>query len=313
MKFSNNICNMLGIEFPIIQAAMNWITDAKMVAAVSNAGGMGVLGPNAGQREAIDNPNEVAEKMRDEIRKIKKLTDNMFGVNLILPNEGSEDKDLFSQSILKVLFEERVKCIVTVGQVNSKIFEEIKKHGCILIHRELNPTPTAAKKAEEAGADIFIATGYDEGGVIPNRPIGTFSIIPTIVDAVNIPVLATGGINDIRGVRAAFALGAQGVYVGTRFIVSKECPASTITKQEIIQSTGADMLSLLPYRSIANKAARKFWKSDQKINEKGGIRIGMLEGKMEEGIVTVNTAIDLIKEVKSCDEIVKELMADYIT
>lgn len=175
MENNNRICNILGIKYPIVQAAMSWITDAKMIAAVSNAGGMGVLGPNAGQKVVVHDPIETGERMRDEIQKIKALTDNPFAVNIILPNEGLEHKDLYSQSILKVAFEEDVKYFVSVGQVNKKIFKEIKDHGCILIHRELNPTPEAAKMAEEAGADIIIATGYDEGGVIPQRPIGTFS------------------------------------------------------------------------------------------------------------------------------------------
>ena len=323
MENNNRICNILGIKYPIVQAAMNWITDANMVASVSNAGGMGVLGPNAGEKVVLSDPIEVGERMRDEIRKVKALTNNPFAVNLILPNEGDEDKDLYSQSTLKVSFEECVKHFVSVGQVNRKIFKEIKEHGCILIHRELNPTPEAAKMAEEAGADIIIATGYDEGGVIPQRPIGTFSIVPTIVDTVNIPVMATGGINDIRGVRAAFALGAEGVYVGTRFIVSEECPVSDVTKQEIIRSKGAELILVSSFqRSIPNKAAREFAdlyrngipsnKVDKKISEKGGLRSGMLEGKMDEGIISVNTAIDLITEVKRCEDIVKELMADFI-
>lgn len=126
------------------------------------------------------------------------------------------------------------------------------------------------------------------------------------MDAVSIPVLATGGINDIRGVRAAFALGAEGVYIGSRFIVSEECPASDLTKQEIIRSKGTDLLPLKLYRSIPNKAAREFWDLykngmsvdalDREISERGGLRPGMLEGNMNEGIISVNTAIDLIKK-----------------
>lgn len=323
MENNNRICNILGIKYPIVQAAMSWITDAKMIAAVSNAGGMGVLGPNAGQKVVVHDPIETGERMRDEIQKIKALTDNPFAVNIILPNEGLEHKDLYSQSILKVAFEEDVKYFVSVGQVNKKIFKEIKDHGCILIHRELNPTPEAAKMAEEAGADIIIATGYDEGGVIPQRPIGTFSIVPTIVDTVNIPVMATGGINDIRGVRAAFALGAEGVYVGTRFIVSEECPASDATKQDIISSKATDLISVSPaQRSTPHKSARELEimykngesseKIDKKISQLGGIRAGMLDGKLDEGIVSVNTAIDIITKIKSCEDIVKELMADFI-
>jgi enoyl-[acyl-carrier protein] reductase II len=184
-------------------------------------------------------------------------------------------------------------------------------------------TPEAAKMAEDAGADIIIVTGYDEGGWIPQNQIGTFSIVPTIVDAVDIPVMATGGINDIRGVRAAFALGAEGVYVGTRFIVSEEYPSSDITKQDIIRSKAKDLIFVSSkQRSTPHKAAREFENMyrngvpsdevDEKINQNGGLRPGMLEGKLDEGIVSVNTAIDVISEVKSCEDIVKELMADFI-
>lgn len=323
MESVNKVCSILDIRYPLIQAAMNWITDASMVAAVSNAGGMGTLGPNAGVREPSSDPIEVAERTRREIKKIKELTDKTFGVNLILPNEGQEGADAFSQAILRVLFEEKVPCIVTIGQVNSPLFNEIKNHDCILIHREYNPTPKAAKAAEAAGVDMVIATGYDEGGVFPHHPVGTFSIVPVIADAVSIPVLATGGINDIRGVRAAMTLGAQGVYVGTRFIVSNECPASDATKQEIIRSKAADMITLTSYRSTPDKAAQRLLHLldtgtsrevvDEQIRKGGGLRPGMLEGNLHEGIVSVNTAIDLITEVKSCETIVKELMDDYIT
>ncbi|NHC43497.1 2-nitropropane dioxygenase [Bacillus sp. MM2020_1] len=323
MKNNNRVCEILGIKYPIVQAAMNWITDANMVAAVSNAGGMGVLGHNAGPKMVGSKRINTEERIRNELLKIKSLTDKPFAVNIILPEEGMNDNSFYVRTTLDKAFEEEVRYFVSVGKVNRKVFKEIKDRGGILIHRELNPTPEAAKKAEEAGADIIIATGYDEGGVIPQRSIGTFSIVPTIVDAVDIPVMATGGINDIRGVRAAFALGAEGVYVGTRFIVSEECPASYVTKQEIIRSKGADILLVSStQRSIPNKAAQEFGnlyrngmpsdEVDKRISESGGVRFGMLEGKMDEGIVSVNTAIDLITEVKSCEAIVKELMADFI-
>lgn len=323
MKENNRICNILGIEYPIIQGAMSWITDAKMVAAVSNAGGMGVLGPNAGQKDVETDPVKTAERMREEIQKIRILTDKPFAVNIILPAEGKEDEDPYSKAILKTAFEEKVKCFVSVGEVNRNIFKQIKDQGAILVHRELNPTSTSAKIAESAGADIIIATGYDEGGVIPQRQVGTFSIVPVISDAVNIPVIAAGGINDIRGVRAAFSLGAEGVYVGTRFIVSEECPASDMTKKDIIASRGTDLILVSStQRSTPRKSAIEFEKMfnsglssnevNGKISKNGGIRAGMLEGKIDTGIVSVNTAIDLITSVKKCEDIVKELMADFI-
>ncbi|HWJ78385.1 MAG TPA: nitronate monooxygenase [Niallia sp.] len=131
-----------------------------------------------------------------------------------------------------------MRLIVKIKLVKPKI----KDNNAMLIHRELTPTPDAARMAEKAGADIIIATGYDEGGWIPQNQIGTFSIVPTIFDSVEILVIPTCGINDIRGVRASFALGAEGVYVGTRFIVSEECPASDKTKEEIISTKAKDLV-----------------------------------------------------------------------
>lgn len=323
MKNNNKLCNVLKIKYPIVQAALSWITDANMVAAVSNAGGMGVLGPNAGAK--FDGTRKIGteERLRNELRKIKSLTDKPFALNIILPWNENEDIDAYSKITLDVAFEEGVKNFLTVGKVNRKFFNYIKEHNGIIIHRELTPTPEGAKKAEQEGADVIIATGYDEGGWIPQNKIGTFSIVPLIVDAVNIPVMAAGGINDIRGVRAAFALGADGVYIGTRFITSIECPAANATKEDIINSKAEDLIFVSDtQRSIPHKLAVEFKKmyesgvsSDEintKINDIGGLRPSMLEGQLDNGVISVNTAIDIITEIRSCEEIVKELMADFI-
>ena len=323
MERDNRICNLLGIKYPIVQAAMNWITDANMVAAVSKAGGMGVLGPNAGAKFEGSKRITTEARHRNEFRKIKELTNEPFAVNIFLPEDGMEEMERYAQTIINVAFEEGVKFFLTVGQVNKRLMRQIKEHNGILIHRELTPTPETAKKAENEGADIIIATGYDEGGWLPQNKIGTFSIVPTIVDTVHIPVMAAGGINDIRGVRAAFALGAEGVYVGTRFIVSDECPASGTAKQDIIHSKAKDLVFVSStQRSTPHKFAQELEsmykngmsseKLDEKINQIDGLRPGMLEGKLDDGIVSVNTAIDLIDGVNSCESIVNELMADFI-
>ncbi|GAK42209.1 2-nitropropane dioxygenase NPD [Paenibacillus sp. TCA20] len=321
MNNYNRVTNILGIKYPIVQAAMSWITDAKMVAAVSNAGGLGILGPHAGYNTApTGGTTEVRERLRKEIRKTKSLTDKPFGVNLYMPKVGWEK---YARATFEVALEEGVKYFVSVGEVNKEMIEEIKQREGILLLRELTPTVEGAKLAEDYGADIIIATGYDEGGWIPQNKIGTFSIVPTIADAVTIPVMATGGINDIRGVRASFALGAEGVYVGTRFIVSGECPAADSAKQDIINSKGSDLLLVSNMqRSTPHRFARELGENfksaedstinEQKISEIGGLLPGMLLGDLDKGINSVNTAIDLIKEVKSCKEIIHELMADFI-
>ncbi|WP_411345397.1 NAD(P)H-dependent flavin oxidoreductase [Paenibacillus sp. WLX1005] len=316
MTNENRITSILGIQYPIVQAAMSWITDAAMVAAVSNAGGMGVLGPNAGAKFDGEQRISSEERLRREIRKIKTITDKPFAMNVLFPEEGDETSEQYALHTLNVALEEGVRHFLAVGTVNTKLFKKVKHHQAILIFRELTPTPKGAQAAEVAGADILIATGYDEGGWIPQNQIGTFSIIPTIADAVDIPVMATGGINDIRGVRAAFALGAEGVYIGTRFIVSKECPAADIVKQDIVSSTANNLVFVSPLqRSIAHKLSLELASMHENGTapaEEMSLKPGMLEGKLDEGIISVNTAIDVIKEIKTCGEIVQELMADFI-
>lgn len=325
---ANRVCDILNIKYPIVQGPMSWLTDAKMVSAISNAGGLGVIAPNSGQKVVTNDPLETAERIRDVIKETKALTDKPFAVNVTMMPEGMEQYDPFTAPILDVVYEEGVKILVVIGMgaFNAKMVKKLKEKGITIIFRQLDPSVDTAKLAEEAGVDIIVATGFDEGGGIPSRAVGTFSIVPAIADAVSIPVLAAGGINDVRGVRAAFALGAEGVFVGTRFIASEECPASEACKQDIVKYRGEDLVIFrgVPafWRSTPHKTALELEKmyhegvSPDEINKKmgalGGLRAGMLNGNLDEGINCVNTAIDLIKEVKSCEDIIKDLMADFI-
>lgn len=314
-----SVTEILGIKYPLIQAPMSWITDAKLVSSVSNSGGLGVLGPNAGQTTLTSDPIETSERMRSEIRKTKKLTKKPFGINIILGGENKDNNNPFLETLLKISFEENIKYFVTVGETNKKVFDLIKGNGGTIIHRPLTPTVARMKNAESLGVDILVATGFDEGGVIPERSLGTFTAIPVMVDAVNIPVLAAGGINDVRGVNAAFAFGAQGVYIGTAFITTKESPASEETKLKIINSTYDDMLSVSPtQRSIKTKKALKFnsyyedpsyeYNLDEQIRISGGARPSMLEGKIDEGIISVNTGIDLLSEITDVKSLIEQFM-----
>ncbi|EBA3919090.1 hypothetical protein EE88_11830 [Salmonella enterica] len=200
MKY-NRICQILGIEKPVIQGPLSWLTDARLVAAVSNAGGLGVLGPNAGltAETAVSTPEETAEKMREEIRKTKKLTEKPFGVNLI----PTPENDIWTPPILQVIKEEGVKAVVYTGYgegaIITSLFNELKASGIAIIYRDINPTPENTRLAEKAGADIIVATGFDEGGTLPGTALGTFSIVPLIADSVkSVPVMAAGGITDSR-------------------------------------------------------------------------------------------------------------------
>ncbi|WP_435955013.1 NAD(P)H-dependent flavin oxidoreductase [Dryocola sp. BD626] len=321
---NNRICQILGIEKPVIQGPLSWLTDARLVAAVSNAGGLGVLGPNAGltAETAVSTPEETAEKMREEIRKTKRLTEKPFGVNLI----PTPENDVWTPPIVKVIKEEGVRAVVYTGYGEGAIipalFDELKDAGINIIYRDINPTPENTRLAEAAGADIIVATGFDEGGTLPGKALGTFSIVPLIADAVNnIPVLAAGGITDGRTARAAHALGASGVFAGSVFISTVESRVPQTVKDKIVAADGLDMLLFrtLPdyYRSLPGRLAEKLVQMDKAgaSNEElgktmgglRGLRVGMLEGNTDEGYISLGTGIGSIRAIKSVAEVVNEL------
>ncbi|MCP3793964.1 nitronate monooxygenase family protein [Paenibacillus sp. CH40] len=317
----NRVTEILGIEKPILQGPMSWITNAKFVAAVSNAGGLGILGPNAGQTTITTSPEETAERMRREIRKTKELTDKPFGTTLIT------DADMkFTWPILEVVIEEGVQVILlngVEGTLTEKIITPLKEAGIKIVYRPLTPTIEDAKAAQAMGVDVYVVTGFDEGGTLPTSIIGTFTITPMIVDVLDIPVIAAGGIGDARGVASAFELGAEGVFLGSRFIPTVENPAAQSVKQMIVDSSAADLLlyRTLPayYRSLPTPFAEKLVAMDnqgasrEEIAKVGGsssvIRIGMLEGNGEGGIITVGTGITPIKKIQTVQEVVDELAA----
>lgn len=319
----NRVTEILNIKYPIIQASMSWLTSAELAAAVSNAGGMGILGPNAGQTTLTTDPVETAERMRQEIKKTRELTDKPFAVQYFIPAPG--DTNGFSSHVLKVIREEKVKYLLVLGMNLGNEAEQVKslkEEGFTIIYRDINPSVESAKQIEKAGADIIIATGYDEGGGLPSHTIGTMTIVPLISDAVDIPVLAAGGIVDNRGVKASFALGAEGVYIGTRFITSKENPASDICKEDIIKAKTNDLVyvnAFPSWRCTSHKLASELDElynngaSRSEIQAKlgsGAIRTGMLQGNLDDGINTVSNSIELITEVKSCKDIIDELIKD---
>lgn len=319
-----SVSRILGIEKNVIQGPLSWLTDARLVAAVSNAGGLGVLGPNAGltAETAVSTPEATAEKMREEIRKTKTLTEKPFGVNLIPMAEN----DIWTPSIVKVIKEEGVHAVVYTGYGEGSLipalFHELKNAGINIIYRDINPSPENTRSAEAAGADIIVATGFDEGGTLPGIALGTFSIVPLIADAVkNIPILAAGGITDRRTAMAAHALGAQGVFAGSAFISTVESRVPQSVKNKIVAANGLDMrlFRTLPdyYRSLPGKLADKLVALDKSgaskeelANVMGGLRglrLGMLEGNTDDGYISLGTGIGSIRSVKSVADVVAEL------
>lgn len=322
----NRICEVLGIKYPIIQGPMTWITNAEMVAAISNAGGLGVLASNAGQTVANDDPKVVRERMCEEIRKTKALTDKPFGINYLLPvgsMSGDDTPDVYSEALLDAAVKEGVKVIIATGDYNEKILRRFKDLGMTVVFREGNPNIEHAKRAEEAGVvDIIVATGCDEGGGMPGGEVGTISIVPIFADAINLPLMAAGGIVDKRGVKAALALGAEGVFCGTVFIASEECPAHINAKQDIIDTESSELITYraVPayWRTTPNKLTKELKeKSEQGLSlmdmfmamgGTGSLKKTQLDGDMEGGINSVNSAISLIKEIRPCKKIIEDMM-----
>lgn len=320
----NRVCEILGIEKPVVQGPMVWLTDAKLAAAVSAAGGLGSLGPNAGQTEVTRDPQETAERMRAEIRKVRELTDKPFSVNILPPYDPNVE-DVFTPPMLKVIYEEKVPVVTYVGRIIPSLFTELKERGIKIVFRSLNPDPAEAKEAERCGADIIVATGFDEGGTLPAMTLGTFAIVPLIADAVErVPVMAAGGISNKRTFRAALALGAEGAYCGTAFLLSRESRMAENVKQAVLKANAKDLLLFrtVPayYRSLPGALAHKLVEMDKAgasnaelgkvMGGFANLRKGMLEGDMENGYVSVGNGISEIHEIKSAAEIIRDMTAE---
>ncbi|MCY7766797.1 nitronate monooxygenase [Bacillus inaquosorum] len=316
----NRITKLFNIDYPIISAAMTWVTSAEFVAAVSNAGGMGVLGPNAGQAEKSSSPEDTAERLRKEIQKVKQLTEKPFAVNYIFPM-GDNKENPFTNAIFDVLVEQKVKTVVAVGQkVIQKEVSRLKEHNINIIYRDLSPTAQKLVEAEKSGVDALIATGYEAGGHMSDYKISTLSIVPQVTSLVEIPVIAAGGIIDGKGAQAAFAMGAEGVYMGTRFIATKENPASDATKQAILKVNSEEFIEFKSrignLRTIPTEAGIKALdlikqgKLDEAYAYYGnGFKIGMLDGDLVNGTISVSEAAGGIKEIKTCAEVINEIMS----
>ncbi len=329
----NRVCEILGIKYPFIQGAMSWLTNAEFVAAVSNAGGLGILGPNAGQTDITTDVNETGERMRREIRKVRELTDKPFAVTLIGSNGESSSE--FTLKILQVSIEEKVPAVLVNSWgvegamgIQNDLLVPIKENNIKLIVRSWQPSVKDAQLVESQGADIYVATGFDEGGTLPGAVIGSFSIVPIIKDSIKIPVCLAGGVSDVRGVNAAFALGAEGVYVGSRLLPTVECPTHQKVKEMIVKSTVDDLtlFRVAPayYRSLPTKLRDTLMKNDAVMSmedvyaENGrlmggtsGMRKGMMEADFENGYVSTGTGISVIHSIQTVKEVIEEMMAGF--
>ena len=295
-----DICDALGIEFPIFQGGMAWIANAKLAAAVSNAGGLGII--------AAMNSN--SEQLRAEIRKAKELTDKPFGVNIMLMSP-------FADEVAKTVIEEGIKVITTGAGSPSKYMSAWLQAGIKVI--PVVPSTAIARKMERDGAFAIIAEGGESGGHVGE--LTTMALLPQVCDVVNVPVIAAGGIADGRGVAAAFSLGAHGVQLGTRFITAKECDVHQNYKERLLSARDIDTVLTgkrlgHPVRSLKNRFTRDYLEKEYDssyTNEQleqlgvGKLRKAAIEGDVVEGCVIAGQVASMIKCEQTCREIITEI------
>jgi NAD(P)H-dependent flavin oxidoreductase YrpB (nitropropane dioxygenase family) len=310
----NRICELLSIRYPVIQAPMNWVAGAELAAAVSNAGGLGTLGPNAGADSITTDVELTGERMREQIKRVKSLTDKPFAVNVAVLAGGST---VYSQKIVQVVMEEKVPvAIVSVGRPD--VYTETLKDAGIKVLHAIS-TATHARNAEKTGVDGVICEGYEAGGHKGLTELTTFILTPMVADAVKIPVITGGGIGDARGVMAAMALGADGVYMGTRFMVTKESESHAEVKEMVVKGEEACTVTLdkgfMQARDLRNSYTEKFTKMIQsgtsaeelmKFGQGMQYRAQHL-GEAEDAEVCCGQVAALIDSVKSAQEIVEEM------
>lgn len=296
---SNRICEILNIKYPVLQGGMAWIADANLAAAVSEAGGLGLITGTA-----------PIEWIREEIRKAKSLTNKPFGVNIMLMSEHADE-------VAKLVCEEGVEVVTTGAGSPGKYMDVWKEHGIKVI--PVVASVALAKRMEKMGADAIIAEGTESGGHIGQ--LTTMALIPQVVDAVNIPIIAAGGIADGRGVAAAFMLGAVGVQLGTRFLVAKECTVHRNYKDKVLGAKDIDTdvtgrSTGHPVRVIKNKLSRQYQKLEKSncdIEEleklgKGSLPRAAKDGDVVNGSVMAGQISGLVNKEETCHEIIQDLI-----
>lgn len=308
--WKTKVCELLGIKYPILEGGMAIAGNPELAAAVSDAGGLGMLGSNPGK--VI--PEKREENLRNCIKKIKKLTDKPFGVNIPIYADPETSKNLLESAI-----EEGVKVIATSGGNPALLTPRIKEAGCKSIHVISNRKQ--AKKAEAIGVDIIVAEGYEAGGANSPDEITTFVMIPTIVDEVNVPVVAAGGIGDARGFIAALALGAEGVQMGSRFIVTKECHAHPNFKKAIIEANDTDTVITRRaigrrVRSLKNDFVNKILELDRRCASdemkifigQGRAKEGQLLGDTKNGEMSIGQISGNIDDILSAQQVIDNIV-----
>ncbi len=304
--FNSKICDLLGIEYPIFQGGMAWVADAQLAAAVSNAGGLGIIAAM----------NMDGEMLRSEIRKLKTLTDKPFGVNVMLMSP-------YAEQVSDVVIQENVP-VLTTGAGNPLLYMKKWLAAGIKVIPVVASVALAQMVAKR-GASAVIAEGGESGGHIGEA--NTLPLVPQVVDGIDIPVIAAGGIADGRGMAAAFMLGAEGVQLGTRFLVAKECNIHDNYKQKVLKANDTGTMvsgrrSGHPVRALKSPFARAYAEmeknpdvSDGQLDEygAGALRRAVVDGDTEKGSFLCGQVAGLVKREQTCKEIIEEIVAEAAT
>ena len=296
------ITKLLGIEYPIIQGGMAWVAEYHLAAAVSNAGGLGIIAAGAAP----------AEWVREQIREAKKLTDKPFGVNIMLMNPSADE-------IAKVVVEEGVKVVTTGAGNPEKYMKDWKEAGIKVI--PVVASVALAKRMEKCGADAVVAEGTEAGGHIGE--LTTMVLVPQVRDAVSIPVIAAGGVADGRGMAAAFMLGADGVQIGTHFVVTKECIVHQNYKDCILKAKDIDTRVTgrstgHHVRALRNNLTMEYLKKEAEgasaeeleMLAAGGLRKAVVDGDTRTGSLMAGQSAGLVKEECTCQEFIERITAE---
>ena len=301
----NRITQLFGIKYPIIQGGMIWCSGWKLASAVSNAGGLGLIGSGSMYPEVL----------RDHIIKCKESTDKPFGVNLPLLYPDLDQH-------IQIIIDLGVKIVFTSAGSPKKYTSILKENGIKVVHVVSNLE--FAKKSEEAGVDAIVCEGFEAGGHNGKEEITTMCLIPNVSENVHIPVIAAGGIGSGKAMLAAFSLGAEGVQIGSRFVASQECSAHTNFKDAVVESKEGDtMLSLkklTAVRLLNNEFYQKVVEAENRgdsIEElkellgRGRAKRGMFEGNLQEGELEIGQVSSMINEIKPVKEIIDEIISDF--
>jgi enoyl-[acyl-carrier protein] reductase II len=304
---ATRITRLFTIKYPIIQAGMVWTAGSKLAVAVSEAGGLGLIGAGSMKPELL----------REHIRRAKTGTAHSFGVNIPLARVDAAD-------LVRVTVEEGVRIVFTSSGHPMKYTQTLKRAGCIVVH--VIAAVKHAMKAVSAGCDAVVAEGFEAGGHNGLDEITTLALVPQVVDAVNVPVLAAGGIADGRGMAAALALGADGVQVGTRFAVTVESSAHDNYKRAVIEAQDGDTVLTLkkvsPTRLVKSPFAMKALEAERRGATKEELEVllghkremlGIFQGNLEEGAIEAGQSSGLVKELLPAGEVVRRMMEEYYT